>query len=70
MHIEVIKWNPGIKVISLMTIVRTQNNLGLAEAKGVIDEFLDGKMIVVKCNSAKEADELRKTITELGGVCN
>ena len=69
MQLVITGWKPGIKVISLLTLVRQHNHLGLKAGKEAVDGLLDGKEIVVECQDEAQYLVVRQEVERLGAVC-
>jgi recombinational DNA repair protein RecR len=63
-------WAPGLKTISLMHELQKIPGVGLATAKRVVDELLDGQRPVLVVPTAAAGSAVRSAITDLGVECS
>lgn len=59
-------WKPGLKVISLIELLRSQAGLSLREAKASAEKLLTGESVSVSFGDAMLRDGFRRAAEELG----
>ena len=64
--VEITGWSPGFQKVSCTSILHSVAGLGLAEAKNVTDAILDGHTEIVELPSAALAQQLVKSLQQLG----
>jgi hypothetical protein len=69
-RVSIAGWNPGLKSISLMKLLRegSQSERTLAEAKSLVDGLLEGRSFTITFPSQREAEIFLKEATDLGVV--
>lgn len=58
-------WRVGAQTVSAIEVIRTASQLGLAEAKQLVERVLSGAAVVVKVDSIGVAQELFTTLDRL-----
>jgi len=61
----VIGWRVGAQTVAAIQAIRDFSQLGLADAKGLVDRVLAGAMIVIETNSAESAQALVAALDRL-----
>jgi ribosomal protein L7/L12 len=68
MDLLIVGWNPGLKTVSLVKLLRDAGDMGLLHAKQAVDDLLAGKEVRV-CNlDAAIAQDLRTRAEAMGAV--
>ncbi len=62
-------WNEGMKKISLTLLQVEYFGLSLKDAKENTDKLLDGKKIILVCESSNHANEFVKKAKDIGVIC-
>jgi ribosomal protein L7/L12 len=63
------EWRPGLKKISAVKLLQERAGLSLTSAKEFVDRLLKHETVIVAMNSATEATELARDLTNLGVIC-
>lgn len=61
-------WEPSVKVVSLIELVRSAKQVGLLSAKREVEAFLDGETLIVDVGPSCDAQILSAKFEALG-VC-
>ena len=69
MIVVVVGWRPGLKVISLIGVLREASGMGLKDAKSAVDGLLAGDEIRLTGIDDELAPQLRARIEETGATC-
>lgn len=69
MRVELVRWNKGLKTVSLIEAVKAYGNVGLAASKKLVDDFLGGQSFSVECTSDEKAAEFKQLAEDRGAVC-
>ncbi|MES2248523.1 MAG: hypothetical protein V4645_14675 [Pseudomonadota bacterium] len=66
--VEITSWKPGFRKVSCTVLLREVLQLGLAEAKGVTDGIMAGKVQRIEAATAFIADDLVARLNALGAI--
>jgi hypothetical protein len=61
-------WRPGLKSISLITLLQERANYSLSMAKDVVDRCLAGEAVAVEVTTLSEAELLAREASYLGAI--
>lgn len=64
-QVRVIGWRVGAQTVSAIQAIREFSQLGLADAKGLVDRVLAGVPIVLEANNAESAQALVAALDRL-----
>ncbi|WP_337660104.1 YrhB domain-containing protein [Anderseniella sp. Alg231-50] len=59
-------WREGVQKVEATKVIKVGANMGLKEAKSVVDQCLDGSRPNVRCEDVASADVLATRLNELG----
>jgi hypothetical protein len=66
--IRITGWKPGLQTISMIVALRGYANLGLTEAKSIVDRVLAGEVVEVQAYDARCAQKLLADLMRLGAI--
>ena len=64
-QVRVTGWRVGAQTVSAIQAIREASQLGLADAKGLVERVLAGAPIVLNVNNAESAQELASALDRL-----
>ena len=64
-QVRVTGWRVGAQTVSAILAIREASQLGLADAKGLVERVLAGAPIVLNVNNAESAQELVSALDRL-----
>jgi hypothetical protein len=70
MKLVLTSWRPGLKKISLSTLLVTRANLKGLDAFESVDRLIAGEVIEVEIESADAALNLKQELEAIGVVCH
>ena len=62
-------WREGMRKISLTKFLQAELGLSLAASKQVVDDVLEGRLVLLDIPLEKDANALAHAIRELGASC-
>ncbi len=69
MDLVIIGWSTGVKVISLINVLRKYKNISLRQAKDEVEQLLSGTPIFISGMDANASATAKKELESLGCVC-
>jgi hypothetical protein len=62
-------WQVGMRKISLTKFLQIEAGLRVDQAKGIVDDILEGRAVELKVPAGRNANEMADGIRELGAIC-
>lgn len=67
--VKLIGWQPGLRKVSLVTLLQQQADLSFTSAKQNVDYLLAGKHVNLEVGDRRKANQLAEEVRKLGCVC-
>jgi ribosomal protein L7/L12 len=66
--VNIVGWREGLLKISMTQVLHERLPLGVRDAKGCVDDVLDGKDVSFDVGDRAEAEALSNALTEIGAI--
>ena len=63
-------WKPGLRKISLDTLLVKRFQLPLPDAVKHVEQLLKGELVELEINSSSNASDIAREMVELGVICH